>query len=207
MSPMPAIRWPPASIPTSGGVGAQLADVATAMLAEDIGHGDVRVRRGQDRLDLAPRGHLSGTDRWRPSRLRGRLRDLYSALTAGRERLPRGVRTAPSGPRRPTTGPLPMMSSRTCTDERRTRRAGPRAGGAGAGRGTDGAGGSRVGQAEEAAEDDPGAAAEVERCRRQHATAEAAAGVARARRREIEAQLEPAEVARAYSPLTGGGRG
>ena len=60
-------------------------------------------------------------------------------------------------------------------------------------------------EAEEAAEDDPGAAAEVERRRKQYATAEAAVGFAR-RRRELEAQLEPAEVMRAHS-LVGGGRG
>jgi hypothetical protein len=29
------------------------------MLAEDAGHGNGRVRLGPDRLDLAPRGHLS----------------------------------------------------------------------------------------------------------------------------------------------------
>jgi hypothetical protein len=58
-------------------------------------------------------------------------------------------------------------------------------------------------EAEGAAEDDPGAAAEVERRRKQYATAEAAAGFARARRRELEAQLEPAEVMRAHS-LVGG---
>ena len=57
------------------------------------------------------------------------------------------------------------------------------------------------------AEDDPTGAAVVERCRKLHATAEAAVGFARARRRELEAQLEPAEVARAYGLLTGGSRG
>ena len=58
-------------------------------------------------------------------------------------------------------------------------------------------------EAEGAAEDDPGAAAELERRRKQYATAEAAVGFARARRRELEAQLEPAEVMRAHS-LVGG---
>jgi hypothetical protein len=62
-------------------------------------------------------------------------------------------------------------------------------------------------EAEEQAEDDPDAAATLERCRKLHATAEAAGVFARARRRELEAQLEPAEVARAYGLLTGGGRG
>jgi|1185.fasta_scaffold269845_2 hypothetical protein len=67
--------------------------------------------------------------------------------------------------------------------------------------------GHALAEAEEQAEDDPDAAATVERCRKLHATAEAAAVFARARRRELEAQLEPAEVARAYGLLTGGGRG
>jgi hypothetical protein len=62
-------------------------------------------------------------------------------------------------------------------------------------------------EAEELAEDDPAAAAAVERCRKLHATAEAAVGFARARRRELEARFEPAEVARAYGLLTGGRRG
>jgi hypothetical protein len=54
-------------------------------------------------------------------------------------------------------------------------------------------------EAEEQAEDDPDAAATLERCRKLHATAEAAGVFARVRRRELEAQLEPAEVGRAYS--------
>ena len=62
-------------------------------------------------------------------------------------------------------------------------------------------------EAEERAEDDPAAAAAVERCRKLHATTEAAVGFARARRRELEVRLEPAEVARAYRLLTGGDRG
>ena len=61
-------------------------------------------------------------------------------------------------------------------------------------------------EAEERAEDDPDAAAEVERCRKLHATAEAAAIFARARRRELEAQLDPGEVARAYSQAAVGRR-
>jgi len=61
-------------------------------------------------------------------------------------------------------------------------------------------------EAEERAEDDPAGAAAVERCRKLHATAEAAVGFARARRREVEAQLTPAEVLRAYS-LAAVGRG
>ncbi len=62
-------------------------------------------------------------------------------------------------------------------------------------------------EAEEQAEDGPDAAATLERCRKLHATAEAAGVFARARRREFEAQLEPAEVARAYGLLAGGSRG
>ena len=58
-------------------------------------------------------------------------------------------------------------------------------------------------EAEEAAEDDPDAAVEVDRCRKLHAAAEAAVGFARARRRELEVQLGPAEVMRAHS-LVGG---
>src|SRR3954449_11419454 len=55
-------------------------------------------------------------------------------------------------------------------------------------------------EAEEAAEDGtPDAVAAVERCRRLYEAADAAVGFARARRREIEAGLAPAEVLRAYS--------
>ena len=60
-------------------------------------------------------------------------------------------------------------------------------------------------EAEERAEDEPDTA-EAGRCRKLHAAAEAAVGFARARRREIEAQLEPAEVTRAHG-LAAGGRG
>jgi hypothetical protein len=62
-------------------------------------------------------------------------------------------------------------------------------------------------EAEERAEDDPDAAAEVERSRKLYEAADAAVGFARGRRRELEAQLEPAEVARAYRLLTGDDRG
>ena len=62
-------------------------------------------------------------------------------------------------------------------------------------------------EAEELAEDDPAAAAAVEWCRKLYEAAEAAVGFARGRRRELEAQLEPAEVARAYRLLTGDDRG
>jgi hypothetical protein len=61
-------------------------------------------------------------------------------------------------------------------------------------------------EAEERAEDEPDAA-EVERCRKLHATAEAAAIFARARRRELEAQFPPAEVARVPGMSPGTGRG
>ena len=60
--------------------------------------------------------------------------------------------------------------------------------------------------AQERAEDDPAAAAEVERCRKLYEAAEAAVGFARGRRRELEAQLDPAEVVRAYSQAAVGRR-
>jgi hypothetical protein len=60
-------------------------------------------------------------------------------------------------------------------------------------------------EAEERAEDEPDAA-EVERCRKLHATAEAAVGFARGRRRELEARLDPVEVVRAYSQAAVGRR-
>jgi hypothetical protein len=60
-------------------------------------------------------------------------------------------------------------------------------------------------EVEERAEDEPDAA-EVERYRKLHATAEAALGFARARRRELEVRLSPAEVMKAHG-LAGGGRG
>jgi hypothetical protein len=60
-------------------------------------------------------------------------------------------------------------------------------------------------EAEERAEDEPDAA-EVERCRKLYEAAEAAVGFARGRRRELEAQLDPAEVARAYSQAAVGRR-
>jgi hypothetical protein len=62
-------------------------------------------------------------------------------------------------------------------------------------------------EAEERAEDDPAATAEVARCRKLHDAAEAALASVRARRRAIEAQLTPREVARAYALLAGAGRG
>ena len=61
-------------------------------------------------------------------------------------------------------------------------------------------------EAEERAEDDPTAAAEVERCRKLYEAAEAAVGFARGRRRELEVQLDPAEVVRAYSQAAVGRR-
>jgi hypothetical protein len=60
-------------------------------------------------------------------------------------------------------------------------------------------------EAEERAEDEPDAA-EAERCRKLHEAAEAAVGFARGRRRELEAQLDPAEVVRAYSQAAVGRR-
>jgi hypothetical protein len=59
-------------------------------------------------------------------------------------------------------------------------------------------------EAEEAAEDDPDSVAAVERCRKLYEAAEAAVGFARARRRELEAGLTPAEVLRVYAMLAGG---
>ena len=54
-------------------------------------------------------------------------------------------------------------------------------------------------EAGERAEDDPDAATKVERCRQRYEAAEAAVGFARGRRRELEARLDPVEVARVYA--------
>jgi hypothetical protein len=62
-------------------------------------------------------------------------------------------------------------------------------------------------EAEERAEDDPAAAAEVGRCRARHEAAEAAAVAARARRRLLEARLAPREVERVHVMLAKGRRG
>ena len=59
----------------------------------------------------------------------------------------------------------------------------------------------------EAEEADPPRPAEVARARERYETAVAAVEAARIRRREIEGQIAPAEVARAYALLTGAGRG
>jgi len=59
-------------------------------------------------------------------------------------------------------------------------------------------------EAEEAAEDDPDSVAAVERCLKQYAAAEAAVGFARGRRRELEAQLDPAEVVGVHAILAVG---
>ena len=61
-------------------------------------------------------------------------------------------------------------------------------------------------EAEERTEDDPDAVAAVERCRKLYEAAETAVGFARGRRRELEAQLDPAEVVRAYSQAAVGRR-
>jgi hypothetical protein len=52
----------------------------------------------------------------------------------------------------------------------------------------------------------PALPTEVARARERYETAVAAVEAARARRREIEARLTPAEVARAHALLAGGGR-
>ena len=59
----------------------------------------------------------------------------------------------------------------------------------------------------EVEEADPPRPAEVSRARTRYEAAVAAVEAARARRREIESQLAPAEVVRAHAMLTGGGRG
>ena len=59
----------------------------------------------------------------------------------------------------------------------------------------------------EAEEADPPRPAEVARARERYEAAVAAVEAARARRREIEAQLAPAEVNRAHAVLAGAGRG
>ena len=59
----------------------------------------------------------------------------------------------------------------------------------------------------EAEEADPPRSAEVARARERYEAAVAAVEAARARRREIEVQLAPAEVVRAHSLLAGGARG
>jgi len=59
----------------------------------------------------------------------------------------------------------------------------------------------------EAEEADPQRPAEVARARERYETAVAAVEAARARRREIEAQLDPREVDRAHALLASGGRG
>jgi hypothetical protein len=59
----------------------------------------------------------------------------------------------------------------------------------------------------ETEEADPALPAEVARARERYEVAVAAVEAARARRREIEAQIDPAEVVRAHSLLTGDCRG
>ena len=59
----------------------------------------------------------------------------------------------------------------------------------------------------EAEEADPARPAEVARARERYEAAAAAVEAARARRREIEAQIDPAEVVRAHNLLAGGSRG
>ncbi len=56
----------------------------------------------------------------------------------------------------------------------------------------------------EVEEADPARPAEVARARERYETAVAAAEVARGRRREIEAQIDPAEVVRVHALLAGG---
>ena len=58
----------------------------------------------------------------------------------------------------------------------------------------------------ESEEADPPRPKEVARARERYETAVAAVETARVRRREIEAQLAPAEVVRAHSLLAGGAR-
>jgi len=59
----------------------------------------------------------------------------------------------------------------------------------------------------EAEEADPPRPAEVARARERYEAAVTAVEAARARRREIEAQIAPAEVGRAHGLLAGGARG
>src|SRR4051794_41839574 len=59
----------------------------------------------------------------------------------------------------------------------------------------------------EAEEADPAQPAEVARARERYEAAVAAVEAARARRREIEAQLDPRDVDRAHAMLAGGGPG
>jgi ATPase subunit of ABC transporter with duplicated ATPase domains len=59
----------------------------------------------------------------------------------------------------------------------------------------------------EAEEADPARPAEVARARERYEAAVAAVEAARARRREIEAQIDPREVDRARAMLAGGARG
>ena len=59
----------------------------------------------------------------------------------------------------------------------------------------------------EAEEADPAPPAEVERARGRYEAAVAAVEAARARRREIEAQFSPAEMARVHGMSPGTGRG
>ena len=59
----------------------------------------------------------------------------------------------------------------------------------------------------EVEEADPPRPKEVARARERYETAVAAVEAARVRRREIEAQLAPAEVDRAHALLAGGARG
>jgi len=59
----------------------------------------------------------------------------------------------------------------------------------------------------ESEEADPPRPKEVARARERYETAVAAVEAARARRREIEAQLDPREVDRAHALLAGGARG
>jgi hypothetical protein len=59
----------------------------------------------------------------------------------------------------------------------------------------------------EAEEADPALPAEVEQARERYEAAVAAVEAARARRREIEAQFSPAEVARVHGMSPGTGRG